>query len=393
LPRTAWSMSIECLLGPLHSLRGGLRPPVGAAAAAPEAEAAAEARSAFFGRWHATDIAWPPGEDVEGFVSTSRASMEENLRWLSATGAHVSDDVDVFDLERYLQGCGVRPEDVALCVWNCAHGRNYRADSTERHRLMQEWGWSAGTFRNAAFAAMCGQLPRATCVLTGRRWEPVAAQLAGQRPVLQAAVRYGSQRGPAYRPEPSTRGDRREGELGEVGHLVATVAVGPGLARALFRDLSMDIDIPELAVLAASGGGIVVFLGEFTLANARHCAQYACEQLDAGRPASPLPPSLPSLRGPLASWLPPHCLPGCRQLVSATPPPLSGQEGGAADVEREWGPERRRHAKGGCYSYAECLQHAQDQGQPHAPLVAAYLWQGMAPTGDQRRTAAAAIEQ
>ena len=86
-----------------------------------------------FNRWHATDIAWPPVGDT-----TSRSAMEENRSWLQAQGVHVAEDVDAFDLGRYLATVGVPAQDVVLCIFNCAHGRNYHGGSDERHACMIE---------------------------------------------------------------------------------------------------------------------------------------------------------------------------------------------------------------------------------------------------------------
>ena len=78
--------------------------------------------------------------------------MEENRLWLQAQGVHVADNVDAFDLSGYLMTAGVRAEDVMLCIFNCAHGRNYRADSDERHGLMGDVGsWEIDGFLNMMF--------------------------------------------------------------------------------------------------------------------------------------------------------------------------------------------------------------------------------------------------
>lgn len=293
---------------------------------------------AFFRRWHATDIAWPPLTDLEGAPSQARATTEENKSWLTGMGLHVYEDVDVFDVVPYLRARQVRPEEVLLCVYNCAHGRNYRRDATARYALMGEWHWSSFTFRSAAFQAMCAQLPNATCILTSRHWEPVTTQLSN-RPILHSAVCYSPQSGPPYKPEPSTRSSRREGELGLVEELAATVAVGPLLECHFTKQMSIKVDIPELAFIAASSGGAVLFLGEFTLASARHCAQFACEQISQGRPLQ---------------W-----------AVSRRNLPV----------------EQRRHWRGhSLYSYADCVQHARDQEEAHAALLAAHIWMGMAST-------------
>jgi len=142
--------------------------------------------------------------------------------------------------------------------------------------------------------------------------------------------------GPQYRPEPSTRGDRRAGELGTFEDLVATAALGPSLERDILDGSPVVVDIPELALRATLGGGVVLFLGEFTLASSRHCAQYAAEQLSSGR--SKL------VRAPVRGTLP---------------------------AERRW------HSRGGCYTYADCLQHARSQQAEDVALVAANVWLDM----------------
>lgn len=212
--------------------------------------------------------------------------------------------------------------------WRCACTTARTAGTTGR-TPQRGWRWEGGAFRSAAFAAMCGQLPAATCILTGRCWEAVSTQFGG-RPVLQAPVCYSEQRGPPYQPEPSTRSDRRPGELGSTDALVATLAVGPALARRLLKRRPL-VDVPAMAYCAARKGH-VLFIGEFTLANARHCAQYACE------------------RGPR-----------CRRALVPEGVPM----------------ERRCFKDYASYTYADCLQHTRGKAAAkHAELAAGHLWYG-----------------
>ena len=101
--------------------------------------------------WHATDISWPPHHDNAGIVSTAREATEANRIWLEACGVNVSDGVDVFDILSYMDRQRIQHHEVVLCIFSCAHGRNYRDDSTERHDLMKKWHWNEGLFRSAAF--------------------------------------------------------------------------------------------------------------------------------------------------------------------------------------------------------------------------------------------------
>ena len=241
---------------------------------------------------------------------------------------HVNEGVDVFDLYTYLHEEDIDPAQVGLCVFNCAHGRNYRADSDARHRLMESLHWSAATFRGAALQAMCGQLPNATCIITGRRWEPVSVPLA-HRNILIGPLRYGPQCGPPYKPEPSTRGDRREGELGPADTLAATVAIGPMLADKIGG--SGVVDVPELARVASARNTVVLFLGEFTLASARHAAQYALDNSFSAIPVAPHGAMLPE----------------------------------------EIRVDSRSRRK--C-SYAQCLEYTRGKKEAHPELLAADLW-------------------
>eukprot|EP00969_Alexandrium_andersonii_P088772 3917286-Alexandrium_andersonii.AAC.1 len=117
---------------------------------------------------------------------------------------------------------------------------------------------------------MAAQLPLATCVLTGRRWEMPMPRAWG-RPYLATEVLYPWQSGPACQPETSDRGRRRPGELGEVPGLAAAVLLGAPQARTLsvFVD---GVNVPFLATTTAGRGWRIFFLGEFTLASARHAA-------------------------------------------------------------------------------------------------------------------------
>lgn len=294
-----------------------------------------------FYRWHATDISWPPHHDNPGKVSTAREALEENRIWLEARGVNVCDDVDVFDILSYLELQRIQHHEVVLCIFNCAHGRNYRNDSTERHVMMQNWHWKGDSFRSAAFQAMCGQLPHATCILTCRCWEPVVTQV-GTRPILHAPVRYARQTGPPYRPEPSTRSKRRPGELGSTEDLIATVAVGPALSRYILQPGLPVVNIPELA-LRATGAGHVLFVGEFTLANSRHCAQYVCDQI-----ANPF-------------W----------NLLWQTT--LKFQLRIPSKLQKE----HRQDCDENGYTYAQCLKRASEAGEAHAALAAGHWWMNM----------------
>jgi len=266
---------------------------------------------------------------------------------------HVSDNVDAFDLLSYLSTVGVQAEDVILCIFNCAHGRNYRADSDERHACLKEWGWGRTTFRSATFQAICGQLPAASFVLTGRHWEHVDTQVSGRR-MLRCFATYGAQSGAPFRPEPSTRGDRREGELGEVHDLVANVASGPLMDQHLLQGSWSTLDITELALLANAAGGVILFLGEFTLASSRHCVQYA---IDHAQTEQSYPEGLCNV------------LNDCK-MKSA---------------------ERRSHKRGGWYTYADCLQHASDKKERQPALVAANLWLSMCPATPSLADGATAV--
>lgn len=260
--------------------------------------------------------------------------MEQNKQWLEQRGVAVKDDVDVFDLAPFLQAQGLDPEDVGLCVFNCAHGRNYRDDATERYELEKGWGWQSSTFRAVAFQAMCAQLPSATCVVTTRRWEPLAPQL-GTRPVLTVPAEYPEQSGPPYLPEPSTRFERRPGELGPPESLAAVVAVGPLLESALAA--TWTANIPALALQTSALGKHVLFLGEFTLAASRHCAQYACDREGQAAPAAP------------------------EQL-------------------RQLQAERRWHRKSRAwYSYADCLTYTRENKEAQPELLAANIWRQLVP--------------
>ena len=241
----------------------------------------------------ATDIASPP-QTAEGSSSTSRLTLETNRTWLQARGVGVHENVDVFNLLLYLQGEGIAAEDVSLCVFSGAHGRNYHEDATSRFERMQAWRWNPTAFRGAAFAAMCGQLQNATVILTSRDWETCWPRMLSHRPILFSRATYAPQAGPAYQPEPSTRGDRRPGEVADTNGLVATVAVGPLFEKYLHRRSEaptedattsvLTVDVPELTHLACTMPGVILFIGEFTCSHARHCMNFALEQM-ALRPA------------------------------------------------------------------------------------------------------------
>ena len=261
----------------------------------------------------------------------------------------VCDNVDVFDILGYLKTQDIREQDVVLCIFSCAHGRNYRMDSTARHTLMNSWDWKLSTFRTAAFEAMRAQLPLATCILTGRWWDTAEMQ-TDTRPTVHVPVRYAQQSGPPYMPEPSTRYERRPGTLCSTDSLSAFISVGPALASyMLHADLS-SVDIPELT-FQATGHGVVLFLGEFTLAHARHCAQYTLDRISHS--------IKPLMRRP------------------------------ALESESR-SPERQDRA-GNWFTYAECLDHHAEIHRPNdewtdmTELRAAKMWTADLYAGSRKR--------
>ena len=65
--------------------------------------------------------------------------------------------------------------------------------------------------------------------------------------------------------------------------LVATVASGPLMDHYLLQATWSTLDITELVLRADVAGGVILILGEFTLASSRHCAQYVLDHAIARR--------------------------------------------------------------------------------------------------------------
>mmetsp|Transcript_56127 Transcript_56127/g.135548 ORF Transcript_56127/g.135548 Transcript_56127/m.135548 type:complete len:354 (-) Transcript_56127:59-1120(-) len=225
-------------------------------------------------RWHVTDIAWPPLE------SPARQITDTNLEWLQQHPrcARVSDNVNAMDILGYCECAGFAASEVVLCIWVGAHGRNYHPDSDDMHEVVKGFGWSKRTFVDAAFGAVCGQLPRATVLFVGRQWEGVSMQLA-HRPVICSRVSYSAVRGgERFVPEGSTRFERYHLPGGMA--LGGVAALGPDLRRYACGVCTrgLPLDVPKLVLRASATGGVVLFLGEYTAAHARHCAEFIDER-------------------------------------------------------------------------------------------------------------------
>ena len=222
----------------------------------------------FLHMWHVTDIAWP---------STPAAydACMENVKELLRHGARVAGGVDAFDIPAACRRLGIRDLDsVGLVLWSGAHPRRHDGKETLLQvELRTHLKWSHAQFLAAALDMLSSSFPQATVIACDKgAWADGVLIPLDHKPLVTFRTRYGTVDGSRFHSEASGFDDRH------VRHWDTDQFLGCGLIAPLLRPFILGqkaVDIPELAALVAEAGLHVVFVGEYTCAQSRHCLRRA----------------------------------------------------------------------------------------------------------------------
>ena len=133
--------------------------------------------------------------------------------------------------------------------------------------------WSHSQFLAAALDMLSSSLPQATVIACDKGdWADGVLIPLDHKPLVTFRTRYGTVDGSRFHSEASGFDDRH------VRHWDTDQFLGCGLIAPLLRPLILGqkaVDIPELAALVAEAGLHVVFVGEYTCAQSRHCLRRA----------------------------------------------------------------------------------------------------------------------
>ena len=235
------------------------------------AEAPPAASPPFLHMWHVTDIAWP---SPAAAYDACMANAKELLRH----GVHAASGVDAFDIRPACLKLGIDDLDsVGLVLWSGVHPRRHDGkDTLLRVELHQHLKWSHTKFLAAALDMLSSSLPQATVIACDRgdRADSVVLPL-DHKPLATFQTRYGTASdGSRFHSEASGFDDRH------VRPWDSNQFLGCGLIAPFLQPLLLgqkSVDISDLAALVAEAGLHVVFVGEYTCAQSRHCLRRALE--------------------------------------------------------------------------------------------------------------------
>ena len=225
-----------------------------------------------FSKWYVTDFMWP--NDGERGTTTVR-----NKTALTALGVNVVEEsVDVMNVGALLRNREIDKGQVVLAVIQGMCSR-VGADNNDYRKTQGDLRVPPGDGPiSCAFAALTAALPRATVMVsaTGDAKETVIANArvkqTATRPVLCREVLYPDPvEDVCYRPESN---DVRYRTLQDPTPL-GLMAMGPDMdSERIGTKGSKTVSMGALALEAASSGGVMIFLGEFTCTSALHLAKY-----------------------------------------------------------------------------------------------------------------------
>jgi len=218
--------------------------------------------------WRVTDIAWPTP------MAAYDACMQ-NVKELLRHGVRVAGGVDAFDIASSCRSLGIRDVDsVALVLWSGAHPRRHDGkNALLQVELRTHLKWPHTIFLAAALDMLSSTLPQATVLLCDEGdWADSVLIPLDHKPLITFRSHYGTFDGQNFRSEASGFDDRH------VRPWDTNRFVGCGLAGPFLQPFILgqkEIDVPKLASLVAEAGLHVIFVGEYTCAQSRHCLRRA----------------------------------------------------------------------------------------------------------------------
>ncbi len=218
--------------------------------------------------WHVTDIAWPrPPAAYDAYL--------DNAKVLQHYGVRCTGGVDAFDIASACRRMGIHDVDsVGLVLWSGPHSRRHDGkDMLLQTELNQHLQWARSKFIVAAMDMVSSDLPQATVILCDvPGWEEGALFPLNGKPLATFRTHYGTVDGLTFRSEASGFDDRH------VRPWDSDQFLGCGLVAPFLQNFVLGekvVDIPKLALLVAEAGLHVIFLGEYTCAQSRHCLRRA----------------------------------------------------------------------------------------------------------------------
>ena len=232
---------------------------------------AGPAELSFLTMWRVTDLAWPrPPESYDACM--------RNVRDLLHHGVHVASGVDAFDIPAsFKKLCIQDPSSVGLVLWSGPHPRSHDKMNGIVNREIQKLKWWHPDFLRGALDMLSSSLPQATVIACDKGdWANGITFPLDHKPLVTFRTHYGEGvNRKRFRSEASGF-DGRHQRGWSTDHFVGCGLVGPFLAGTLIDIIGRKVvDIPQLAIHVAQAGLYVIFVGEFTCAQAQHCLMRA----------------------------------------------------------------------------------------------------------------------
>jgi len=228
----------------------------------------------FLHMWRVTDIAWPTPLEA-------RAACMGNVKELLRNGVRITAGVDAFDIGSACRRMGIRDvHSVGLVLWTGPHPRRHNGQETLLQAELKHLNWTRAHFLAAAIDMLSSSLPQATVIACDEGdWAEGVLFPLDHKPLITFRTHFGTVDGHSFRSEASGFDDRhvRPWDTDEF--------VGCGLVAPFLQPFILGqkvVDIPALAIAVAQAGLHVIFVGEYTCAQSRHCLRLAL----AERPAA-----------------------------------------------------------------------------------------------------------
>ena len=227
----------------------------------------AEGSLSFLRMWRVTDLAWPS-------TAQARDAAVENVVALQRHGVGVTSGVDAFNVDAACRNILDIPDvdTVGLVLWSGIHPRRHDGMNARQQEELKSLHWSHTKFITAALDSISSALPQATVIACDQgKWADEIMFPLDHKPLATFQTLYGDVDGARFRSE-SSGFDGRHVRQWNTDEFVGCGFVAPFLHDILGRSV---VDVPELAVHVAAAGLHVLFIGEYTCAQARHCLRRA----------------------------------------------------------------------------------------------------------------------
>ena len=219
----------------------------------------------FLRNWLVTDIAWPSPLEAAN-------ACFENVQTLRGHGVGVTSGVDAFNIDAACRNLLDIHDvnQVGLVLWSGIHPR--RHDGMQPHQVeeFKALRWSQDSFISSALDVISSALPQATVIACDKGpWADACLVPLDHKPLATFQTFYGTAVGGKVFETESSGFDGRHLRRCNTDAFVGLGLVGPLLHKDILGH--QRVDIPELAINVAATGLYVLFVGEYTCAQACHC--------------------------------------------------------------------------------------------------------------------------